>query len=262
MIINQFYADTEALLTRYEAEKVVKIPHRPDDPKLGKGDLLLPLVVFSDFQCPACRLFDKQLKETILPAFDNLVRVYWKHLPWSTDCNPYSKRNLHPQACEAAEAAEAARELGGNDAFWAAHDWIYEHQRDLPKMDFREVAKVLKLDPDKFIEKMHSDETKQRIREDIELAKKLGVEATPTIYLWGRKVDRRMLMNSGFTKQINARFANMRNRQLALKKWDSMSPEEQQEMIKKVKEEKEKEGEKGPENEEHGLDNESGSNGQ
>jgi protein-disulfide isomerase/uncharacterized membrane protein len=243
MVIDEFYEDTQALITRYESQEGVKIPHRPDDPKRGEGDLLLPMVVFSDFQCPACRMFAKQIEETVEPAFDNLVRVYWKHMPWCTECNPHSTRDLHPQACEAAYAAEAARILGGNDAFWAAHDWLFEHQKEFARIDFRDLAKELKLDPDKFVETMHLPEIKERILEDADLAKKIGVKGTPTIYLWGRKVDRKMLLNAGFTKEINTRFTNMRNKELAIKKWKAMSPEEQQAMLKRVQQEKAAHGE-------------------
>ena len=241
LVLNQFYEDSEALLTRYDSQEAVKIPHRPDDPRRGEGNLLLPMVVFSDFQCPACRQFAKQLDSTIGPAFEGKLRIYWKHMPWSSNCNPHSKRDMHPQACDAAFAAEAARMLGGNEAFWAAHDWLFEHQSQLAKLDYRDLAVALKLDPDALIDRMGAEEVKQRVREDIELAKSTGVKGTPAIYLWGRRVDRRMLLNSGFTDHINARFKRLRTTQLQTReKWDSLSHEEQQEMIRKAQQKKQK----------------------
>lgn len=224
MVIDEFYQDTEALVQRFEAEENIVIEHRPDDPMKGDGELLLPMVIFSDLQCPACRVFDGQLMKDIVPEFNGMLRIYWKHLPLNTDCNPYISRNLHPQACTAAYAAEAARILGGNDAFWDAHDRIYKDQRKLANFDYRQLATDLKLDPDKFIEAMNSDEAKERVKEDVELANKLGIKSTPYIYLWNRKVDRRMLMNSGFVERINKGFEQQRKKTLLMRKLSTPSP--------------------------------------
>ena len=147
--IDAYLEDTESQLALYKAQEAVKIPIRKDDPRLGEGKMMLPMVVFGDFQCPPCRKFAKQLEEEIIPQFDGNLRVYWKHLPWCQDCNPHSKINLHPEACRAAYAAEAARIQGGNDAFWKVHHLLYEEQKKLKGMDYRALAERLELDPDK-----------------------------------------------------------------------------------------------------------------
>lgn len=215
--VEEFYQDSEALLSRYDREKPVEIKPRPDDPHRGKGTLLLPLVVFSDFQCPACGDFARKTETRLMPAFDNLLHVYWKHMPWGKECNPHAARDLHPQACDAAFASEAARILGGNDAFWKFHDRIFADQRVLADMDYRKLAVELGLDPEAFVSTMQSEQVKQRVQEDIELARSLGVKSTPTIFLWGRKVDRQMLMNTGFVEEIKRRYNAVRNQQLANK---------------------------------------------
>ncbi|HRX83724.1 MAG TPA: vitamin K epoxide reductase family protein [Phycisphaerae bacterium] len=234
LTLGEFYRDDETLWNRYESQTPVNIAIRPDDPARGTGNMLLPMVVFSDFQCPACKDFAHKLEKNIDPDFDNLLHIYWKNLPLNTDCNSNAARTIHPQACEAAYAAEAARELGGNDTFWKAHDELFAKQASLPNFDYREFAKSLGLDPDRFVEVMHSDAVKQRIREDVAEGKKLDVHATPTIYLWGRKVDRNMLANPAFVKRIRERFEQVRNQQLAKQKWERMTPKERAAMIREA----------------------------
>jgi predicted DsbA family dithiol-disulfide isomerase/uncharacterized membrane protein len=234
MLLHEFYRDDEELWARYERQEPVQIALRPDDPARGSGELLLPMVVFSDFQCPACRDFADKLEKNLVADFGGLLRVHWKHLPWGQACNEYSPKDMHPQACEAAAAAEAARVLGGNDAFWAAHDYIFAKQRNLPRMDYRALAAELGLDPERFIEAMASDAVQQRIKEDIAQAKALGVKATPMVYLWGRKVDRHMLMNPAFVRRINERFQQVRAQKLAQQKWQGLSPEERAELVRRA----------------------------
>jgi len=234
MMLHDFYRDDENLWARFESQEPATIPLRADDPRRGEGDMLLPMVVFSDFQCPACRDFAERVEKNLTADFGNLLRVYWKHLPWGTACNENSARDMHPQACAAAAAAEAARVLGGNDAFWKAHDALFARQRELAKLDYRVLAGELGLDPERFVETMASEDVKARIQEDIVLAKTLGVKATPMVYLWGRKVDRHMLMNPAFVKRISDRFQQVRNQKLAQQKWEGLSPEQRAEMLRKA----------------------------
>lgn len=237
MVVDDFYRDDEALWKRFESQTPVEVALRPDDPARGTGKMLLPMVVFSDFQCPACRDFADKLEKVINPDFDHLLHVYWKNLPLNTDCNSNALRTLHPQACEAAYAAEAARVLGGNDAFWKAHDRLFADQVKLPQFDYRALAGELDLDPDRFVETMHSDAVKERIHEDVEQARELEVRATPSIFLWGRRVDRNMLANPTFVKRIAERFQQVRQQQLAKQKWEQMSPKERAEFLRKAEEE-------------------------
>lgn len=204
--------DTESQLAIYWSQPKVDVPIREDDPVKGSEDIMLQLVVFSDFQCPSCRSFDYKLREKINPAFDNRLQVYWKHYPICTDCNPYAGVNLHPQACVAAAAGEAARIQGGNDAFWKAHDWLFRRQSQLARVDYRALATELNLDPDKFIADMESQAVADRIREDIELGKKLDIKGTPAIVIGGRLARSYMIYNANFMAEIKRQFDVVKDR--------------------------------------------------
>jgi protein-disulfide isomerase/uncharacterized membrane protein len=237
-IADEIRRDTDTQLARFEAREPADLTLRPDDPRRGEGEVLMALVVFSDFQCPACRQFEQTLKSKIEPAFNNLLRVYWKHLPLCTACNGNVSRNLHPEACRAAYAAEAARLQGGNDAFWQAHDLLFEYQRRLAKLDYTELARELGLEPEQFVRDMASEAVKARVAEDIALAKKLEVKATPAVYLWGRKVEKYMLNNAEFVERINERFVKVRNNKLAREKWKQMTPKQRAALIEAAKKKK------------------------
>jgi protein-disulfide isomerase len=80
--------------------------------------------------------------------------------------------------------------LGGNEAFWKAHDLLFESGRKLADFDYRGLAAQLDLDPDQFLETMDSAAVMDRIKEDIKLGIQVGVDATPAVYLSGRRVPR------------------------------------------------------------------------
>lgn len=212
--IDRIREDTETQLAWFQAQEAVEIPHRKDDPKRGEGPLLLPIVIFSDFECPHCGHFADDLAKKIVPAFDNLVRIYWKHYPLCNECNPNVKVAVHPYACTAAYASEAARIQGGNDGFWKAHDALFAQQKKLGTMDWRAFASELGFDPDRFVEDMASDAVKKRVEEDVELGKSIGVTGTPAIYLWGRKIQRYMLSNAPFVEEVKKSFLKIRSARL------------------------------------------------
>ena len=79
-----------------------------------------------------------------------LVRVVYKYAALCTDCNPMLDESAHPNACKAARAAEAARVMGGNEAFWKMADRLYEHQASLAKIDYADLATEIGLDAAEF----------------------------------------------------------------------------------------------------------------
>ncbi len=187
----------------------VQIPLE-DAPALGPADAAHTVVIFSDFQCPGCAKFEEYLRKTVMPMARKArggVRFYFKHWPISTACNPTSRWDLHPLACEAARAAEAARILGGDEVFWKMHDLLFETQKAWKdKPDFPAMARGLGLDEERFRETMNSPEVGRRIRESIEAGDRLGLElveskvlteqqrdmvrvtSTPAVYVDGKRL--------------------------------------------------------------------------
>lgn len=157
------------------------------DPVRGPADAPHTLVMFGDFQCRHCALTDEALRQVLekLPS----LRLVFRHYPFSHVCNAaVGKSNMHAFACQAAEAAEAALRVGGNDAFWRMHDLLYENRHRLAEKPYAELARQIGLDPVAFTDAMQDPIVRQRIERDTNLGKTLNVEGTPVLFLDGRRV--------------------------------------------------------------------------
>jgi protein-disulfide isomerase len=176
-------------------------------PYRGPSDATNEVVIYSDFQCPSCRVFANTIEKRIMPLAKKYgpARFYFKHWPISKEgCNPYAGTNLHPQACDGARAAEAAHLLGGNDAFWKMHDMLFARRKEWTKDTDKLVgyADQIGLDPQAFKKKMYSDEVSRRIKEQAREGYELGkdkvdederkwvkVSGTPAVYINGKKLN-------------------------------------------------------------------------
>jgi protein-disulfide isomerase/uncharacterized membrane protein len=157
-----------------------------DDPVRGPADAAHTVVMFGDFQCRFCAIADEALRQVQekLP-----LRLVFRHYPYSHLCNAaVGKTNMHAFACQAAEAAEAALRVGGNDAFWRMHDVLYENRNRLAERPYAELARQIGLDPTAFAEAMRDPTLRRRIDRDTNLGKTLKIEGTPVLFLNGRRV--------------------------------------------------------------------------
>lgn len=155
----------------------------------GPEDAQVVLVEFSDFQCPACALFQPML-QTFSLKFPNLKIVY-KHFPLPQ----------HPQGKPAALASMAA---GEQDAFWEYHDKLFENQNQLNEELYIQLAKDLGLDEKKFKSDMESERIRQYVEADIKAGQSAGVNSTPTFFLNGRLLQLNQVTD--LEKAINDEF--------------------------------------------------------
>ncbi|MBI4955834.1 MAG: thioredoxin domain-containing protein, partial [Myxococcales bacterium] len=97
------------------AERVDVGPPPTDRPFKGGASAKVTLQVFSDFQCPYCRLAEEQALAEVARTYGERVKIVWRHSPlW-----------FHKDAVPAAEAAEEAYAQKGNAGFWAFHDALF-----------------------------------------------------------------------------------------------------------------------------------------
>ena len=176
--------DPEFLTREYLAQPVRTFA----DANRAEADHTPLLIVFTDFQCRSCACNWYQYKTQIAPAFDGELRVVIKHLPLCNECNDQATDNLHPEACRAAYAVEAARLQGGDDAAWKMHDVLFRYQKNLNEQTYRALAIQLGLDADALCRDMQGEVVRQAVADDVALAKQLNVTATPTMFLNGRLV--------------------------------------------------------------------------
>ena len=148
----------------------------------GNRDASVTLVEYSDFQCPACKAWHPVLKD-ITGTYADRIRFVYRHFPLSQ----------HRQAELAAYAAEAA---GGQGKFWEMHDMIFERQSDWAENSsarniFLDMARSLNLDTAAFERDLDSDVLQKKVSDDLSSGLKANVNATPTFFLDGRKIQPR-----------------------------------------------------------------------
>jgi protein-disulfide isomerase len=184
-----FYEDVDLQRYLHLRQPARPVPLRPDDPV--RGNLTAPhtVVVFSDFQCPGCRSFAEFSERELLPRFGNQLRIVYKHFPLAPECNPGITRTVHPQACEAAFAAEAARELGGAAAFWKMHDVLFQQQTALGQIPWADLGRQAGLDGAAIADRVSRRVALNRILQDAQAGHAAHIDHTPTIILDGRPLD-------------------------------------------------------------------------
>ena len=88
----------------------------------------------------------------------------------------------HAYAKKAAIAASAAQR---QEKFWEYHDRLFENYDRLNDQKFREIARELSLDMEKFEKDMNDPATILRVHKDAQLGHIVGVRGTPTIFING-----------------------------------------------------------------------------
>lgn len=149
-----------------------------------KGSLTAPvaLVIFSDFECPFCARFARETLPTIEKRFveTGQVLLTFRHLPLQ----------IHPLAVKIAAASECA---GNQGQFWPFHDKVFAETTSLTEPRLRELAAQLPLQLDAFAE--CSAESSPAVERDRSLARELGVQSTPVIFVGSNQSGRGVKVN-------------------------------------------------------------------
>ena len=178
----------------FQAEKIWDISITEEDPFLGPEDATVTLVVFSDFQCSVCKMF----ASNFIPLLDynqNDLKIVFKYFPLSSRCNPMATTDLHPLACQAAVAAQAAHK---QNKFWDYHDLLFSYGVDQNPDIFIDIANELNMNTEQFIADVNAQDCALKVSNDINLALDLNIDSTPTAFLNGRKLKKLSQENINF----------------------------------------------------------------
>ena len=141
------------------------------------------LVVFSDFQCPYCQKEELDLRKNLPAAFGDKVRVTFVDFPLTS---------IHPWAMKGSIAGRCTYRVSPA-AFWDYHDWIYTNQKDITLENFdakfQEYAKTKGLDTLQLGRCMDDKGSAAEVDKSIDLGHQLGISATPTLFINGRKLE-------------------------------------------------------------------------
>lgn len=171
------------VLNEHYKQSPVKI-NTEDAPVTGNPEAKVKIVVFSDFQCPACKLLASNMK-TIMLENKNDVSFYFINYPLDSSINKNVMHELHKYAAISARAGVCAAQKG---KFWEFHDELFENQTHLGREFLIETAVKLGMDKNEFTVCMDSEETRQKVISNIETAKEINVSSTPSLFINGRKV--------------------------------------------------------------------------
>ena len=172
--------DTAASRIQAADEKVVGLenmnPITSDDHILGNPNAPVKIVEYSDFECPACKLF-QTIMMRVMDDYGKSGKVAWVYRQFPIGL-------LHPlNARKEAVASECAAELGGNDAFWKFVNRFFEISLSNDETDIKSaiprVAREIGLDEKQFMSCLASGKYDAHIQEDIDNANETGGRGTP-----------------------------------------------------------------------------------
>lgn len=163
-------------------EQFFKLPvGKQPDVKFGKNllradstDAPIKIAMFSDFQCPYCKLLAEDI-EKAAKQFPGKVEATYFFYPLDANCNPSVKSAFHAFACQASYVSYCSED------FKEAHDFIYKNQANFSADFFSQ-----------YIEENHlescvdDEDTQKEIVASIMYGdSEYQVKATPTLIING-----------------------------------------------------------------------------
>lgn len=146
-----------------------------ETPSQGKQDAAVIVHLYSDFQCPACRIAEEPLAKTI-EVYKDRVKFVWRDFPLMS---------IHPNARNAANAAWCANEQG---KFWPFHDLLFMEQdrwagESNPRDRFIDMARRFDLNVDQFTGCYNDRKYDNKVMAGVDEGNRNAVDRTPTVFI-------------------------------------------------------------------------------
>lgn len=141
-------------------------------------DAPIRMVIFSDFECPFCKVVSEQIPDFIR-RYKNQINIQYMFYPLDNKCNPNMERPMHRNACDAAAVAACDAK-----AFPEVHDEIFANQARLGDGALQEIMKKHQL-----TNCIDNPELKATVIGTINQGTKYNLKSTPTIILNGKKIE-------------------------------------------------------------------------
>jgi protein-disulfide isomerase len=150
-----------------------------DDPVLGDKNAKVTIIDFLDYECPFCKRYFDQTYEQIKKNYVDTGKVKYvvRDLPLS----------FHQNAHKEAEAAECAREQGGDSVYFQYHDEIFKRTTSngtgLTLSELPVIASDLGLNSTALQSCLDSGKYKEEVDKDLAAAATVGASGTPTFFV-------------------------------------------------------------------------------
>jgi protein-disulfide isomerase len=145
------------------------VPVDVDDAVWGKSNAPVTIVVFTDLECPYCAEGHATIRSLTRRFGHERISVVVKHCPLA----------MHSQAIPAARVAQAVLELAGRRKFFEYLDLVYANPHIVAAGGVLELAGSLGLEATRVRTLAASEEIGEQIVEDVQLANRMNVAATP-----------------------------------------------------------------------------------
>lgn len=159
-------------------------------PTRGTKDAKVVVVNFDDFECPFCSRMHQTLFPGLLKEYGDRVTFIYKDYPLT---------EIHPWAVHAAVDADCLADQSG-DAYWDFADYIHANKPEVDKKEtpaarFEAIDKITLLQGQKHnldtvkLQACIKAQNEDAVHASMKEADDLGVNATPTLFINGRKID-------------------------------------------------------------------------
>ena len=140
-------------------------------PVWGPAIAPVTIIEFSDYECPYCQKWTREIWPQIQQAYPNQIRLVYKDFPLQG----------HPNASPAALAARCANDQG---KYWLFHDRLFAGKA-LSATFFESIATDLGLNLTSWKSCLNSNKYKTEIETDYNFGAQLGITGTPTFFING-----------------------------------------------------------------------------
>jgi len=158
-----------------------KLAEQARGPVQGNAEAPVQIVEFSDFECPHCKRAQPKIEQLISQSQN--ARLVFENFPLS---------QIHKWADRAAGYADCIARKSP-EQFWKFAKGVYDQQEQIT--DDSAATKLSAIATDAGAEAnataacADSAETKARVMQQYELGVSVGVTATPTLFINGRKIE-------------------------------------------------------------------------
>jgi len=180
IIIGLVVANKKHPATTSEVAIPLPSPVTSSDWIRGNPNAPVTIVEYGDFQCPACQAY-YPVVEQVFAAASSTVRMVFREFPL-------------PQHADAIPAAKAAEAAGYQGKFWGMFSLLYANGADWdtladPTSVFDGYAQKIGLNMTQFTADMNSTTTAQKITDSVTVGTAAGIDATPTFFINGYRIQ-------------------------------------------------------------------------
>jgi len=156
-----------------------------NDPVMGNKDAPVTIIEFGDFECPFCKKSFEELLPQLKRDYIDTGKVKFVYRDFPLD--------FHENARKEAEAAECARDQGGDASYYKYHDQIYTQTESngtgLVLTQLPVIAKSLGLNTPQFQQCLDSGKYADEVEKDYQDGMSAGITGTPGWFIGQSNTD-------------------------------------------------------------------------